>query len=88
MRASRPSRRARSSAQTTPEEAWIAGIEHVDVLEELPSGQRDALEVRVVRELDYAEVARRLDTTPAAARVRVTRALAALRNQMPTEETT
>jgi RNA polymerase sigma-70 factor (ECF subfamily) len=75
-------------AQTTPEEAWIAGIDDVDVLKELPWGQRDALELRVVHDLDYAEVARRLDTTPAAARVRVTRALAALRNQMTREETT
>jgi RNA polymerase sigma factor (sigma-70 family) len=69
-----------------PEEAWLEGID--EALDDLPPGQRDALELRVVHDLDYAEAARRLETTPAAARVRVTRALATLRNQMRDREET
>jgi RNA polymerase sigma-70 factor (ECF subfamily) len=47
-------------------------------LEQLPPRQRDALELRVVRELAYDEVAARLACTPAAARIRVMRALNSL----------
>jgi RNA polymerase sigma-70 factor (ECF subfamily) len=44
-------------------------------LDELPDHERDALELRVIGELDYGEVARRLAIRPAAARLRVSRAL-------------
>jgi RNA polymerase sigma-70 factor (ECF subfamily) len=50
--------------------------------ERLPSDQREALELRVVEALDYAEVGRRLRISPGAARVRVFRALGALRAQI------
>jgi RNA polymerase sigma-70 factor (ECF subfamily) len=48
----------------------------------LPTEQREALELRVVETLDYAEVGRRLRISPGAARVRVFRALGALRGQI------
>jgi len=41
----------------------------------LPREQRQAVELRVVEELSYGEVARRLSIRPAAARLRVSRAL-------------
>ena len=65
-------------AWPAPEEAWLEGLD--DALAELPDGQREAIELRVVDDLDYEGIAERLDTTPAAARVRVHRGLTALRN--------
>jgi RNA polymerase sigma-70 factor (ECF subfamily) len=47
-------------------------------LEQLPAGQRDAVELRVVRALSYAEVASSLGCSQVAARIRVTRALDSL----------
>jgi RNA polymerase sigma-70 factor (ECF subfamily) len=44
-------------------------------LEQLPEHERDALELRVVEELPYDQVAERLEIRPAAARLRVSRAL-------------
>jgi RNA polymerase sigma-70 factor (ECF subfamily) len=60
-----------------PDETWLEGLD--EALAALPPGQREAIELRVVDDLDYEGIARRLDTTPAAARVRVHRGLAALR---------
>ncbi|HEX6699479.1 MAG TPA: sigma-70 family RNA polymerase sigma factor [Gaiellaceae bacterium] len=47
-------------------------------LAQLPAGQRDAVELRVVRALSYAEVASSLGCSPVAARIRVMRALDSL----------
>ena len=47
-------------------------------LSDLPAGQQRAIELRVVRELDYDDVARELGTTVVAARIRVMRALRSL----------
>jgi RNA polymerase sigma-70 factor (ECF subfamily) len=44
-------------------------------LEALPEHEREALELRVVEELPYNDVAKRLAIRPAAARLRVSRAL-------------
>ena len=52
----------------------------------LPAHERDALELRVVDELPYDEVAARLDIRPAAARLRVSRALRRLALTTPKEE--
>ena len=49
-----------------------------EALRELPAAQRDALELRVVRELSYKQVAQSLGCTPVAARLRVMRALSSL----------
>lgn len=63
-------------ATAEPEDAWL-----VD-LDELPDGERAAVELRVVQDLSYGDVARRLDTTPGAARVRVARGLGRLRHRL------
>ena len=49
-----------------------------EAVRSLPSEQRRALELRVVDQLEYEEVARRLDCSINAARLRVSRALRAL----------
>lgn len=55
-------------------------------LNALPPHERDALELRVVEELPYDEVASRLAIRPAAARLRVSRALRRLAVSVPKEE--
>ena len=52
----------------------------------LPEHERQALELRVVDELPYAQVARRLAIRPAAARLRVSRALRRLALSVPKED--
>jgi RNA polymerase sigma-70 factor, ECF subfamily len=55
-------------------------------LEELPEHERGALELRIVDELPYEDVAERLDIRPAAARLRVSRALRRLALTTPKED--
>lgn len=55
-------------------------------LDSLPAHQREALELRVVHELPYEEVAARLNIRTAAARLRVSRALRHLETTIPREE--
>jgi len=71
-------------AQAEPDETWLDGLDDAVhwALDDLPSGQGDAIRLRVVDELEYDDVARRLGTTPAAARVRVHRGLNALRHRL------
>jgi RNA polymerase sigma factor (sigma-70 family) len=47
-------------------------------LSDLSAGQQHAVQLRIVRELDYQDVARELGTTVVAARIRVMRALKSL----------
>ena len=54
----------------------------VELLEELPEEQRDAVRERVVDERDYGEIAARAQTSEAVIRKRVSRGLAELRTQM------
>ncbi|HKC77196.1 MAG TPA: sigma-70 family RNA polymerase sigma factor [Gaiellaceae bacterium] len=58
-----------------------------DALDSLPAHEREALELRIVDELAYADVAARLGVRPAAARLRVSRALRRL-SALPLEEDT
>jgi len=51
-------------------------------LDKLPAGQRAALELRVVHDLSYEEIAARLNTSQLTARMRVSRALRALNTNM------
>jgi RNA polymerase sigma-70 factor (ECF subfamily) len=51
-------------------------------LERMGRGERDAVELRVVEEMGYAEIASRLNCSEAAARVRVHRGLARLNHLM------
>lgn len=55
-------------------------------LDTLPAGEREALQLRVIDELSYGEVAERLDIQPTAARSRVSRALRRLAHTVPEEE--
>jgi len=57
-----------------------------DALDGVPPHEREALELRVVDELPYDEVAVRLAIRPAAARLRVSRALRRLALSIPKEE--
>src|ERR1700704_5172655 len=70
-------------ATVEPTEVWLDGLD--DALDELPEGQRHAVELRVIEDLDYEQVGERLGTTPAAARVRVTRGLGLLRQRLTDE---
>ena len=47
-------------------------------LEQLPPGQREAVQLRVIRALDYDEIAHSLGCSRVAARIRVTRGLTSL----------
>jgi RNA polymerase sigma-70 factor (ECF subfamily) len=51
-------------------------------LADLPDGQRRAIELRVLADQAYEDVARDLDCTPEAARVRVHRGLTAIRRRL------
>jgi RNA polymerase sigma-70 factor (ECF subfamily) len=64
--------------------SWLEGLDDdlTAALAELPDGQRRAIELRVVADQAYADVARRLDITPQAARVRVHRGLSAVRRRL------
>ena len=57
-------------------EGWRKGL--TTALESLPEGQRDALELRVVEERGYDEIAAELGCTETAARIRVMRAIGKL----------
>ena len=52
----------------------------------LPRHEREAVELRVLDELPYAQVAKRLAIRPAAARLRVSRALRRLSLSVPKED--
>jgi RNA polymerase sigma factor (sigma-70 family) len=64
----------------------VAAAQQRISLDSLPDDQRRALELRVVGELDYAEIGERLDITPEGARTRVFRALGTLRTQIGRSE--
>jgi RNA polymerase sigma-70 factor (ECF subfamily) len=70
----------REPATSEPSESWLDGLD--DALGSLPHGQRQAIELRVLRDLDYDAVADALATSPRAARVRVSRGLASLRSYL------
>ena len=71
-------------ASVEPTDDWLEGLD--DALDELPDGERAAVELRVVDGLGYDAIAAGLDTTPGAARVRVTRGLARLRHRLDSEQ--
>lgn len=54
-------------------------------LERLPSDQRDAVRLRVVEGLSYAEIAKRLGITASGTRTRVTRAMREMRKMLEPE---
>jgi RNA polymerase sigma-70 factor (ECF subfamily) len=77
--------RAEEASCVRPSERWADGAD--ELLDTLPPGQRDAVRLRVLHDLDYDQVAAALGTSPPAARVRVHRGLAALRARLsPSQE--
>ena len=72
------------AAAAVPQEAWLEGLD--ELLETLPEGQREAVSLRVIDDLAYAQVASSLGTSEESARVRVHRGLAALRRQFQRKE--
>jgi RNA polymerase sigma-70 factor, ECF subfamily len=93
MRCSSPKAARPVSPSCTAEDGYEAVEERVsprqalaDALDELPKHERQALELRVVEGLAYAEVAGRLAIRPVAARLRVSRALRRLAHLVPEEE--
>jgi RNA polymerase sigma factor (sigma-70 family) len=67
-------------SQTEPSEAWLEGLD--EALEALPARQREAVKLRIVDDLSYADTAAALGCSPTAARIRVSRALSTLRNAL------
>jgi RNA polymerase sigma factor (sigma-70 family) len=63
--------------------AALRGSELDRAVQALPRMQRKAVELRVVEQLSYAEVAHRLACTEATARQRVARALRTLKERLP-----
>jgi RNA polymerase sigma-70 factor (ECF subfamily) len=70
----------RPQVVSEPSETWLEALD--EALLELSPHERDAVRLRVVDELSYAEVGHVAGTTPGAARVRVHRGLAALRQRL------
>jgi RNA polymerase sigma-70 factor, ECF subfamily len=63
-----------------PTELWLDDLD--EALDELPDEIQRAVNLRIVHDLSYAEVAGKLGTTSGAARVRVHRGLNALRHRL------
>ena len=83
-------RRSATPAQSPEALFTEAGLDAdlAEALESLPPGQRRAVELRVIHDASYADVARTLDTSETAARIRVHRGLATLRSALTeTQET-
>ena len=96
-RTDRIQRRARESLALPTDLAYEDGYVEVEQrlsprrllaeqIDQLTGHERDALELRIVEELPYDEVAERLSIAPAAARLRVSRALRRLANAIPRED--
>ena len=68
---------------------WLDGLDEdlAAALAELPDGQRRAIELRVLADGAYEDVARQLEITPLAARVRVHRGLGAIRRRLTNDPT-
>ena len=72
------------AASTTVDDTWLDGLDQdlETALAALPDGQRRAIELRVLADQAYEDVARELDITPDTARVRVHRGLSAIRRRL------
>jgi RNA polymerase sigma factor (sigma-70 family) len=74
----------REPSTLEPDPAWLEGLG--EAFEDLPDGHRQALELRVLADLDYDRVAAGLGTSQGTARVRGARALSALRGRITNRE--
>ena len=77
---------APASESVEPSALWLEGLDKA--LATLPTNVRRAIELRVIDDLPYSEVAAKTGVTPGAARVRVHRGLAALRQLLEAKEAT
>ena len=73
-----------SPTATAVDETWLDGLDDDlnAALAELPDGQRRAIELRILADQAYEDVARELDCTPETARVRVHRGLRSIRQRL------
>ena len=71
-----------TSAATHPIDTPVEKADVELAVDRLPEHQRQALELRVVDDLTFAQIAGRLDCSENAAKLRVSRALAALRSDI------
>lgn len=76
----------RESDAVVPGPDWLIGMDAdlEQAMQALPSTQRRAVELRVLAERSYADVADELDCTEGAARIKVSRGLAGMRTHMNT----
>jgi RNA polymerase sigma factor (sigma-70 family) len=75
---------ADGGAAPAADESWLDGLD-IDLraaLDSLGDAERQAVELRVLDELDYGEIGRRLGISGGAARVRVFRGLGRLRRRL------
>jgi RNA polymerase sigma-70 factor (ECF subfamily) len=79
---------ASDDGYTAVEERLSPRLALAAAMERLPEHERQALELRVVDDLSYDQVAERLAIRPAAARLRVSRALRRLSLGTPKEDVT
>jgi RNA polymerase sigma-70 factor (ECF subfamily) len=70
----------RAETPAEPSELWLEGLDQA--FASLAPDVRQAIQLRVVDDLSFDEVAERMGTSAGAARVRVHRGLAALRNRL------
>ena len=72
------------TTEPEPSERWLEGLDAdlEEALGALPAPQRQALELRVLDDLGYAELAERVGCSSVAARIRVSRGLANLRARL------
>jgi RNA polymerase sigma-70 factor (ECF subfamily) len=71
----------RPAATLEPDPSWLEGLVEAE-LEQLPSSQREAIQLHVVDDLPFDEVGRRLGTSTGNARVRAHRGLKTLRQRL------
>jgi RNA polymerase sigma factor (sigma-70 family) len=71
-------------AAASVDDSWLAGLDDdlSAALGDLPDGQRRAIEMRVIADQAYDDVARALNCTPETARVRVHRGLSSIRRRL------
>lgn len=88
--ASESLRLRREPSYVLPDDSWIDGMDAdlEQALAALPDAQRRAVELRVLADRSYDELAEELDCSPTAARIRVSRGLSRLRTSMNTSVAT
>ena len=80
----------RSEQELLEERAELAELRQalVAALDEVPAGQREAVQLRVIEELSYCELAERLGVSQQTARARVSRGLRRLADAAELQSTT